>query len=337
MQTRRKSEKEIQGDAVAALDIAGGRVIFRVFAMEKALTKVVHEILASYESEGGLNNTDGLNLPSKRAVHGICEDLLQILFPGFHDEEAVHKNSLPVLTRHRLASVAERLEEQVCKSLRIDDPECPASRANAILVNFFETLPRVRALLHTDIDAAYEGDPAAISREEIILSYPCIETIAIQRMAHVLYGADVPMIPRMMTEWAHSRSGIDIHPGAEIGSHFFIDHGTGVVVGETCRIGRGVKLYHGVTLGARSFAKDEAGHIVKGGKRHPDVGDHVTIYPNSTILGGETTIGENSTIGANVFLMHSIAPNSLVIYEEKSLTILNKTAKRNHGNQEWSI
>ncbi|MGC3991296.1 MAG: hypothetical protein QM796_16765 [Chthoniobacteraceae bacterium] len=165
----------------------------------------------------------------------------------------------------------------------------------------------------------------------MILSYPFIEAIAIQRLAHRLYIFGAPMIPRMMTEWAHARTGIDIHPGASIGSHFFIDHGTGVVIGETCRIGSHVKLYHGVTLGARSFVKDEDGQIVKGGKRHPDVGDHVTIYPNSTILGGKTAIGANSTIGANVFLMHSVPADSLVIYEEKQLSILDKSGHKNEA------
>jgi serine O-acetyltransferase len=186
----------------------------------------------------------------------------------------------------------------------------------------------VRELLRADIEAAYDGDPAALRPEEIILSYPFIEAIAIQRIAHRLHSFGAPLIPRMMTEWAHSRTGIDIHPGAVIGSHFFIDHGTGVVVGETCRIGNHVKLYHGVTLGARSFARDESGRAVKGGKRHPDVEDNVTIYPNSTILGGETVIGANSTIGANVFLMHSVPPNSLVVYEEKQLSLFDKTTKQ---------
>jgi len=161
--------------------------------------------------------------------------------------------------------------------------------------------------------------------------------MAIQRLAHVLYQAGAPYIPRMMTEWAHSRTGIDIHPGASIGTHFFIDHGTGVVIGETCRIGNWVKLYHGVTLGARSFAKDEDGHIVKGGKRHPDVEDKVTIYPNSTILGGDTVIGANSTIGANVFLMHSVPVDSLVVYEEKQLVIRNKSQRSKDEALEWSI
>jgi serine O-acetyltransferase len=195
----------------------------------------------------------------------------------------------------------------------------------------------VRELLRTDIEAAYEGDPAALYSEEIILSYPFIEAIAIQRLAHVLYRAGAPIIPRMMTEWAHSRTGIDIHPGARIASHFFIDHGTGVVIGETCKIGKRVKLYHGVTLGARSFAKDDSGHIVKGGKRHPNVEDNVTIYPNSTILGGETVIGANSTIGANVFLMHSVPADSLVVYEEKQLVIRDKSARRIEAALDWII
>jgi serine O-acetyltransferase len=199
------------------------------------------------------------------------------------------------------------------------------------MMDFLDALPEIRALLRTDIEAAYEGDPAAASYEEIVLAYPFLEAVAVQRCAHALYGAGVPLLPRMMTEWAHARTGIDIHPGAQLGPYFFIDHGTGVVIGETCRIGHHVKLYHGVTLGARSFAKDDSGHIVKGGKRHPDVGHNVTIYPNSTVLGGETVIGEGSTIGANVFLMHSVPAGSLVVYEEKQLRILGKDRRESGG------
>ena len=224
--------------------------------------------------------------------------------------------------------MAVALEDQVRKAVRIGNPKKPTGRTPPILREFCQSLPAVREVLRTDIEAAFAGDPAARYREEIILSYPFLEAVAIQRLAHVLYAAGAPLVPRMMTEWAHNRTGIDIHPGATIGSHFFIDHGTGVVIGETCHIGNHVKLYHGVTLGARSFVKDEAGQIVKGGKRHPNVEDNVTIYPNSTILGGETVIGANSTIGANVFLLHSIPPNSLVIYEEKQLTILDKNARK---------
>ncbi len=244
---------------------------------------------------------------------------------------------LAELTSERLSKVANRLEDQVRKSVRIGDPKKPTGRTPPILRQFFHSISGVRELLRTDIEAAYEGDPAALYSEEIILSYPFIEAIAIQRLAHILYVAGAPIIPRMMTEWAHSRTGIDIHPGAKIGSHFFIDHGTGVVIGETCKIGRHVKLYHGVTLGARSFAKDGTGHIVKGGKRHPNVEDNVTIYPNSTILGGETMIGANSTIGANVFLMHSVPANSLVIYEEKQLVIHDKLARKKDASHDWII
>jgi serine O-acetyltransferase len=305
--------------------------------MHKYLSSYVPALLASYERVGGLNNSDSHNMPSKRAVGQICEDLLQLLFPGFHDDDAVHNGSLEDLTTERLARVVARLTDQVRKSVRIGDPKKPTGKTPPIISQFCQSLPAVRELLRTDIEAAFEGDPAALLREEIIVSYPFIEAIGIQRLAHRLHRSGAPFIPRMMTEWAHGRTGIDIHPGAAIGTHFFIDHGTGVVIGETCEIGNHVKLYHGVTLGARSFAKDGAGHIVKGGKRHPKVEDNVTIYPNSTILGGETVIGANSTIGANVFLMHSVAPNSLVVYEEKQLSIRNKQARHSPEEFDWQI
>jgi serine O-acetyltransferase len=304
---------------------------------DKFYDQFVPELLASYAANGGLNNRDAHNMPSTRAVGQICEGLLQLLFPGFHDDDAVHHGTLAELTRERISSVGIQLEDQVRKSVRIGDPKKPTGRTPPIVRQFFHSLGEVRELLRTDIEAAYEGDPAALYSEEIILSYPFIEAITIQRLAHILYAAGAPIIPRMMTEWAHGRTGIDIHPGAKIGSYFFIDHGTGVVIGETCKIGNHVKLYHGVTLGARSFAKDEAGHIVKGGKRHPDVGDGVTIYPNSTILGGETVIGANSTVGANVFLMHSVPPGSLVIYEEKQLSIRSKAEHKKEAPLDWII
>lgn len=276
-------------------------------------------------------------MPSKRAVGQICEDLLQIIFPGFHDEDAVQHNSIEELTAARLSLVIKRLTEQVRKAVRIGDPHKPTGRTPPIIRKFCQSLPEVRDLLRTDIEEAFNGDPATLHREEVILSYPFIEAIAIQRLAHRLYHYGAPIVPRMMTEWAHSRTGIDIHPGASIGTHFFIDHGTGVVIGETCNIGNNVKIYHGVTLGARSFVKDEDGHVVKGGKRHPDVADNVTIYPNSTILGGKTVIGANSTIGANVFLMNSVPANSLVVYEEKQLVIRDKSARRKLDDYDFSI
>lgn len=295
--------------------------------MQDRLSAIARGVLGSYGELGGLNNTDGHNLPSRRTLDGLCGRLTRLLFPGFHDENPIHGDELAAITRRRLAEIADGFADQIHKSLQTGDEGCPRGRATELALDFLERLPAVRSLLQTDIEAAYEGDPAAAGQEEIILAYPFLEAVAIQRCAHILYQCDVPLLPRMMTEWAHSRTGIDIHPGASIGSHFFIDHGTGVVIGETCRIGNHVKLYHGVTLGARSFEKDGEGRIKKGGKRHPDVGNHVTIYPNSTILGGETSIGGGSTIGANVFVMQSVPENSLVVHEERQLRIVRKERK----------
>jgi serine O-acetyltransferase len=302
-----------------------------------AYAHYVAALLDSYASIGGLNHQESTNLPSKRAVGQICEDLLQLVFPGFHDDDAIPPDALPGLTRSRLVSVAHRLEDQVRCGVRVGQPRKATGRTLPIIKKFLESIPSVRELLRTDIEAAFTGDPSTLHRDEVLLSYPGIEAIAIQRLAHVLHTSGAPIVPRMMTEWAHGRTGIDIHPGAKLGRFFFIDHGTGVVIGETSRIGDHVKLYHGVTLGARSIAIDDEGHAVKSIKRHPDVEDYVTIYPNTTILGGDTVIGARSTIGANVFLLHSLPPDSLVIYEEKQLVIRDKAARKNGYEPDWSI
>jgi len=301
--------------------------------MDKDLSKITEQILSSYKVGGGLNNIDGSNLPSKRALATICEDLLQIVFPGFHDQEPIHSVHLRRVTSHRIYSIADRLKGEVCKSLRLGEPTCPEAAAERLLYQFLESIPDVRELLHTDVQAAFDGDPAAANSDEIIVSYPFVEAIAIQRLAHVLYKLQTPLMPRMMTEWAHSRTGIDIHPGAEIGSHFFIDHGTGVVIGETSVIGSHVKLYQGVSLIARSLS---GGQALRGKKRHPTVEDDVTIYAGTTIMGGDTVIGRGSTIGASVFLTHSLPPRSLVFYEEKSLKILDKDRRENQST-DWVI
>ncbi|MDQ3621856.1 MAG: serine O-acetyltransferase [Verrucomicrobiota bacterium] len=302
--------------------------------MDKDLGKITEAVLASYTIGGGMNNIDGSNLPSKRALAAICEDLLQLLFPGFHDQEPIHSTHLQRVTSHRVHSIAERLGEEVCKSLRLREPACPKQRAREVVFEFLETLPHVRGLLRTDVEAAFQGDPAAGGYDEIILAYPFLEAVAVQRSAHMLYCHQVPLIPRMMTEWAHSRTGIDIHPGAHIQSHFFIDHGTGVVIGETSVIGSHVKMYQGVSLVARSLA---GGQQLKGKKRHPTVEDHVTIYAGTTILGGDTVVGAGSTIGANVFLTHSIPPRSLVFHEEKSLKVLEKRKRAEEWVEDWVI
>jgi serine O-acetyltransferase len=297
--------------------------------MENSMGSAVNELLQTYSETGGINYLDAAaTLPSRLAVEAACAELLSLMFPGFRSESIVSSQDLADTTRTRMRNLHARLKTEICRSLgKIPPNEVTEAKADTILAAFMAELPRLRRVLWTDIDAAYEGDPAAKSYEEIILAYPALEAIAIYRMAHLLYEK-VPLLPRIMTEWAHSRTGIDIHPGARIGSHFFIDHGTGVVIGETSEIGARVKLYHGVTLGARSFQKDEHGKIKKGGKRHPKVEDDVTIYPNSTVLGGETVIGARSTIGGNVFLVQSVPPDSLVYYEEKQLKIVPKRKHR---------
>ncbi len=288
--------------------------------------RVSQALVNSYHEVGGINRIDCVNLPSKRAIEAICSDLLQLLFPGYHDEQPIASEMLEAVTEQRIWDLAARFELEVTKSLNFSELRGGNhdQSAEELACAFLRHLPEVRRLLRTDVEAAYEGDPAATDNEVIILSYPAIEAIAIQRLSHVLYQMGLPLIPRMMTEWAHSRTGIDIHPGAAIGTHFFIDHGTGVVIGETCVIGNHVKLYHGVTLGARSFPKDAEGRVIKGHKRHPNVEENVTIYPNATILGGQTTIGASSTIGANVFLRKSVPPRTLVTTEGSSLRILSK-------------
>lgn len=277
---------------------------------------------------------DCKNLPSKLAISELCENLLRVLFPGFFEHEAVATEQLSEKTTELIRPIYQRLVEEIRYSFQWNDKDSDYScKAHEIACAFLQRLPEIRKDLQTDVQAAYEGDPAAVSYEEIILAYPGLEAVAIQRAAHILYSQDVPLVPRMMTEWAHGRTGIDIHPGAQIGQYFFIDHGTGVVIGETCVIGCYVKLYHGVTLGAKSFQKDESGHIVKGIKRHPRVEDHVTIYPNSSILGGDTVIGARSTIGANVFLMKSVPPDTLLVRGQQTQTTHDKKAKKSPSSE----
>ncbi len=271
--------------------------------------EIVQSLMTSYKEVGGINHVDCGALPSKQAIATLCEDLLQVLFPGFYSVDAVSSHDLELMTHELVASTRERLRTEIRRSLRLrDQTGNHHEEAMKLVCDFMVKLPEVRRLLQTDVQAAYEGDPAARSYEEIILAYPGLEAIAIQRTAHQLYSMGVPLIPRMMTEWAHGRTGIDIHPGAQIGSHFFIDHGTGVVIGETCSIGTRVKLYQGVGLVARSLAQGQA---LAGKKRHPTIGDNVTIYAGATIVGGDTVVGSRSTIGANVFLMESVAEDMI--------------------------
>ncbi len=285
--------------------------------MDNKLSEITGKLVDSFHKVGGINHLDGVNLPSREAIVDITRDLLRLVFPGFYDKEPIHSNEVAGYTAKLVAVVARGLEKELKKAQVAD--------AAALTREFLEQLPAIRATLQTDVTAAYEGDPAAISNEEIILAYPGIEAIAVQRMAHLLYQRHVALIPRIMTEWAHNKTGIDIHPGAQIGSHFFIDHGTGVVVGETTRIGSRVKIYQGVTLGAKSFPKDAQGRVVKGTKRHPNIEDDVTIYAGATILG-PVTIGKGSIIGGNVWLLEGVPP-ATVVYQEGGQTKMKTTAK----------
>lgn len=305
--------------------------------MNNVEKKIVDALLLSYQQVGGINRIDSATLPSRPGIAVLCEDLLQILFPGFLETEAIESENLENDTSQLLAKIVSSLNKEIKRSIRLlGENESESKDPSELASNFLSELPTIRGLLRTDVEAAYEGDPAAQSFEEIILAYPSLEAIAVQRMAHVLYIYGIPLIPRMMTEWVHSKTGIDIHPGAEIGSHFFIDHGTGVVIGETCVIGSHVKLYHGVTLGARSFQKDDEGNPIKGIKRHPNVGNGVVIYPGATILGGETVIGARSTIGANAFIMNSIDEDSLVALSEVEHEIKNKRSHKEALDNEES-
>ena len=294
--------------------------------MDSADRDAVEELLQTYGETGGINYlAAAATLPSRLAIEAACAELMSLMFPGFRSQTLVSSEDLADVTRTRVRALHARLKTEICRSLgEIPPHEATEAKAEEVLAAFLKQLPAVRRLLWTDIDAAYAGDPAARSYEEIILAYPALEAIAIYRMAHLLYDK-VPLIPRIMTEWAHSRTGIDIHPGAEIGSHFFIDHGTGVVVGETARIGSHVKLYQGVSFIARSLG---AGRALRGKKRHPTIEDGVCIYAGTTVMGGDTVIGANSTIGANVFLTKSVPPNSLVYYEEKEVAIVQKRKHR---------
>lgn len=291
------------------------------------LDQIKQALLASYRSHGGINHLDGVNLPSQASVNQLAVDCMHLLFPGYFEETALTERELPAFVDRLLERIERRLEAEVEKCLRFAKVADSALKAREINTAFLARFPELRRIIKTDVDAAYAGDPAARSVEEIILAYPCVLAISLQRLAHVLYRLRVPLLPRMITEYAHERTGCDIHPGAQLGDHFFIDHGTGVVIGETATVGSHVKLYQGVTLGAKSFEVDNDGRPIKGVKRHPDIGDHVTIYAHATILGGDTRVGAHSIIGSNVWLMKSIPDESVAYFKGENLVVRSRRKK----------
>jgi serine O-acetyltransferase len=282
------------------------------------LAKSIEALAAAYGSQGLVNPSGGGKLPSRDSIQDILQGLDELVFPGFREEAELDHGNLRLITAERVNHIARELVREVERSIafsarreegraaRCGGEGCHAA-AELIVDDFFDELPKIRAALTQDMEAAFKGDPAAKSFEEVIVSYPGFEAITVHRLAHFFWLRGVPLIPRMMSEHVHGRTGIDIHPGAEIGGSFFIDHGTGVVIGETTVIGRNVKLYQGVTLGALSVKKEECGR-----KRHPTIEDDVTIYSNATILGGSTVIGRGCVIGGNVWLTGSVPPNTMV-------------------------
>ena len=301
------------------------------------LDDIKQDLLASYERDGGINHLDGVNLPSQESTNKLAAEFMHLLFPGYFEETCLTKEEVPDHVEKQLTQINERLTTEIEKCLAFSketNATDPDLKARELTTATLKQLPALRKIIKTDVDAAFAGDPAAGSIEEIILAYPCVLSISLQRFAHVLYDLGVPLLPRMLTEYGHERTGSDLHPGAKIGSHFFIDHGTGVVVGETSEIGSHVKLYQGVALIARSTA---GGQALRGQKRHPSLEDKVTVYASTTIMGGDTVIGAGSTIGGNVFVTHSVPKRSLVVMQEQSLEVLDKDAHKNEGPLDWVI
>jgi serine O-acetyltransferase len=294
-----------------------------IAARQNKLATIMEQIAASYdEATPKIHHLDRMPLPSREDAAAIMQALEEVIYPGYYSAGGVTHHGIIYRVQERIGWLFEHLRDQISKGFRhmkeLDGELSHSSDAMAeeCAYAFLESLPQIRRRLAKDIEAAYDGDPAAHCIDEIILSYPAAYAITAYRVAHELHVLNVPLLPRMLTELAHSRTGIDIHPGAEIGECFFIDHGTGVVIGETTVIGDHVKLYQGVTLGALSFPKDESGRLIRGHKRHPTIKDDVVIYAGATILGGETTIGEGSVIGGNVWLTESVPPGSRVVQGE---------------------
>lgn len=293
--------------------------------LKATLPAITDQLVQTYVECGQIHHLDHCPLPNRTRIYAIIDDLLEVVYPGFGHRQNLTMENIEYRVGDLLDTLHDALTEQISRALRhdcgdrgrrLEDFEGDAQRRT---VSFLERLPTLRGDLAHDVQAAYDGDPAAVGPAECVFCYPGITAITIYRFAHELHKLGVPLIPRLMTEYAHSRYGIDIHPGATIGSRFFIDHGTGVVIGETCEIGKNVKVYQGVTLGALSFPKDEEGQLIRGRKRHPTVEDDVVIYANATILGGETVIGQGSVIGSSVWLTESVPPYTVVVLEAPKL------------------
>ncbi|HSL39642.1 MAG TPA: serine acetyltransferase [Desulforhopalus sp.] len=286
--------------------------------------KVVKELMSSWSSKDCFEHISPVSIPSQEKVIAIVEQAKRILFPGYFTRSKLHAANLEYYIGKQTTDLYDQLAEQIVMAIRHDcrRNELPCTncetRSHRLALAFVQTLPRVAGVLATDVRAALEGDPATKSPDEVIFCYPGLLATIIFRLAHELYLLKVPIIPRIMTEYAHNQTGIDIHPGATIGQSFFIDHGTGVVIGETTVIGNNVRIYQGVTLGALSLPRN-AGEKMRNKKRHPTIEDNVIVYSNTTILGGETVIGKGSVIGGNIWLTESVAPGTKVLLKRPEL------------------
>ncbi len=297
------------------------------FRLKDQLPKLTRRLVETYDRIGTINHLDHCPLPNYDEIIAVLHDLQEVLFPGYRKREGLHRGNVEFYVGDLIDQLHDRLTRQIGRALRHEagaTSDCheeadfeALGQAKTLL--FLDRLPELREILATDVEAAFHGDPACKTPAEVIFCYPGLEAITIYRLAHLLYELDIPYIPRMMCEWAHRQTGIDIHPGAKIGRYFFIDHGTGVVIGETCVIGEYVKVYQGVTLGALSFSTDANGNLVRGLKRHPTIEDRVVIYANATILGGTTVIGHHAVIGSSVWITKSVDPHTTVVLEKPQL------------------
>ncbi|MDR1541555.1 MAG: serine acetyltransferase [Clostridiales bacterium] len=304
---------------------------------ESKFKDLVSDIVQSYKTYPNIVNMDGRTSISKTSVIDILEKLQTLIFGGYFGSKHLKREIMDYYAADLLEDISHNLEKQIGRALyEIEEDETPPDATpKEIAWAFLKRLPEIRKVLSTDVDAAFDGDPAAVSTGEICLSYPGLYAVMVNRLAHELYVLGVPLIPRMMTEHAHSLTGIDIHPGASIGHHFFIDHGTGVVVGETTVIGNHVKIYQGVTLGALST---HGGQMLRGIRRHPTIEDHVTIYAGASILGGSTVIGEGVVIGSNAFIIKSVPEMTKVSIKSPELSYVKNNSQRTvdlEQNDNW--
>lgn len=303
----------------------------------KNVDKIVDILLDSYSNYELTSRIDKDNIVNKEILITIVEELRKVLFPGFFDNNKVRSEYVRYLVGERLEFIQYNLKKQIAKALDniVTNEKLTRNEimemADEKTYKFLDTLPKIREYLSTDIQAAFDGDPAAFSTDEIIFCYPGVLAITVYRISHELYSLEIPLIPRIISEYAHSITGIDIHPGAKIGKYFFIDHGTGVVIGETTIIGNNVKIYQGVTLGALSTRK---GQQLRGVKRHPTIGDNVTIYSGTSVLGGETVIGDGTTIGGNAFVVNSVSKGMKVSVKNPELEY-SRSSTDNHNDEFW--